>query len=119
MKTPIACRANYGLREYGRDEFNEVLIMNQFWKQSGLLWAATILVLAGTSSSSQGQTGNQPPAPALSRADEVLKAWNQIGNKLIAMAQDFPEDKYDFKVQKKRFAQKSPIWFSLMCRCPK
>jgi hypothetical protein len=26
--------------------------------------------------------------------------WNSIGNKLIAMAQDFPEDKYDFKVQK-------------------
>lgn len=29
-----------------------------------------------------------------------MKAWNQIGNKLVAMAQDFPEDKYDFKVQK-------------------
>ena len=26
--------------------------------------------------------------------------WNDIGNKLIAMAQDFPEDKYDFKLQK-------------------
>jgi hypothetical protein len=25
---------------------------------------------------------------------------NDIANKLIAMAQDFPEDKYDFKVQK-------------------
>jgi uncharacterized damage-inducible protein DinB len=33
--------------------------------------------------------------------------WNEIGNKLIAMAQDFPEDKYDFKVQKdeRTFAQ--------------
>jgi uncharacterized damage-inducible protein DinB len=33
--------------------------------------------------------------------------WNSIGNKLIAMAQDFPEDKYDFKVQKdqRTFAQ--------------
>jgi ABC-type antimicrobial peptide transport system permease subunit len=33
--------------------------------------------------------------------------WNNIGNKLIAMAQDFPEDKYDFKVQKdqRTFAQ--------------
>ncbi len=27
--------------------------------------------------------------------------WNDIGNKLIAMAQDFPEDKYDFKLQKR------------------
>jgi hypothetical protein len=30
----------------------------------------------------------------------MLERWNDIGNKLIAMAQDFPEDKYDFKVQK-------------------
>jgi dienelactone hydrolase/uncharacterized damage-inducible protein DinB len=36
-----------------------------------------------------------------------LDRWNDIGNKLIAMAQDFPEDKYDFKVQKdeRTFAQ--------------
>jgi hypothetical protein len=26
-----------------------------------------------------------------------LKQWNEIGRKLIAMAGDFPEDKYDFK----------------------
>src|SRR6266849_5360276 len=30
----------------------------------------------------------------------MVDRWNDIGNKLIAMAQDFPEDKYDFKVQK-------------------
>lgn len=35
-----------------------------------------------------------------SRAEETLEWWNQIGNKLIALARDFPEDKYDFKVQK-------------------
>jgi formylglycine-generating enzyme required for sulfatase activity len=28
--------------------------------------------------------------------------WNDIGKKLIAMAQDFPEDKYDFNVQKEQ-----------------
>ena len=38
--------------------------------------------------------------PARSRSDELLDSWNGIGNKLLAMAQDFPEDKYDFKVQK-------------------
>jgi len=32
----------------------------------------------------------------------MLDRWNDIGNKLIAMAQDFPEGKYDFKVQKGR-----------------
>ena len=37
---------------------------------------------------------------ARSRFDETLEWWNQIGNKLIAMAKDFPEDKYDFKMQK-------------------
>jgi uncharacterized damage-inducible protein DinB len=37
----------------------------------------------------------------------MLDRWNDIGNKLVAMAQDFPEDKYDFKVQKdeRTFAQ--------------
>ncbi len=27
----------------------------------------------------------------------MLKQWNEIGRKLIAMAEDFPENKYDFK----------------------
>jgi len=37
----------------------------------------------------------------------MLDRWNDIGNKLVAMAQDFPEEKYDFKVQKdeRSFAQ--------------
>jgi uncharacterized damage-inducible protein DinB len=35
--------------------------------------------------------------PALSVSQAVLEAWNDIGRKLIAMAEDFPEDKYDFK----------------------
>jgi uncharacterized damage-inducible protein DinB len=26
--------------------------------------------------------------------------WNDIGKKLVAMAQDFPEEKYDFKLEK-------------------
>jgi uncharacterized damage-inducible protein DinB len=60
----------------------------------------TLLAAAGTSLYSQTQTQNQPPSPARSRSDEMLDRWNAIGNKLVAMAQDFPEDKYDFKVQK-------------------
>ncbi|MGA8622110.1 MAG: DinB family protein [Candidatus Sulfotelmatobacter sp.] len=35
--------------------------------------------------------------PADSPSQAVLAAWNDIGRKLIAMAEDFPEDKYDFK----------------------
>jgi len=38
-----------------------------------------------------------PPKPALSPSQVVLDSWNDVGRKLIAMAEDFPEDKYDFK----------------------
>jgi uncharacterized damage-inducible protein DinB len=51
-------------------------------------------------SQGQGQTQNQAPLPVRSRTDETLAMWNAIGNKLVAMAQDFPEDKYDYKLQK-------------------
>jgi len=37
------------------------------------------------------------PKPAPSASQAVLEQWNDIGRKLIAMAEDFPEDKYDFK----------------------
>ncbi|MFQ5927694.1 MAG: DinB family protein [Terriglobia bacterium] len=37
------------------------------------------------------------PAPAPGPAAEVLRAWNYIGHKLIAMAEDLPEDKYDYR----------------------
>ncbi|HEY4762672.1 MAG TPA: DinB family protein [Candidatus Sulfotelmatobacter sp.] len=30
-------------------------------------------------------------------AKVVLDSWNDIGRKLVAMAEDFPEDKFDFK----------------------
>jgi hypothetical protein len=48
------------------------------------------------------QTPNANLAPADTHANEILERWNAIGNKLIAMAQDFPEEKYDFKVQKEQ-----------------
>lgn len=37
------------------------------------------------------------PKPALSPSEAVLEQWNDIGRKLIAMAEDFPEDKYSYK----------------------
>src|SRR5438105_5026882 len=61
------------------------------------LVAVILLAISGTSL--HGQTR--------SRAEETLEWWNHIGKKLIAMAKDFPEDKYDFKIQKdeRTFAQ--------------
>ena len=69
-------------------------------RSSLALVAVILLAVVGMSLHSQAQTQNQPPSPARSRSDEMLDRWNDIGNKLVAMAKDFPEDKYDFKVQK-------------------
>ena len=47
------------------------------------------------------QTPSQPPAPApaatASAADDLLGAWNREAKKLVDMAEDFPEDKYNYK----------------------
>jgi uncharacterized damage-inducible protein DinB len=38
-----------------------------------------------------------PIKPADGPSKVVLDTWNDVGRKLIAMAEDFPEDKYDMK----------------------
>jgi uncharacterized damage-inducible protein DinB len=62
--------------------------------------AITLLAMYVTSLYSQDQGQKPAPRPVQSKTDEMLDRWNYIGNRFIAMAQDFPEDKYDFKVQK-------------------
>ena len=82
--------------------------MKRSSKRSSLaLVALVLLASAGIPPRSHAQTQNQAAGSVRSRADETLEWWNQIGNKLIAMAKDFPEDKYDFKVQQdeRTFAQ--------------
>ena len=37
----------------------------------------------------------QQAAPSSSEA--LVRLWNEAGGKVIEMAEDFPEDKYDFK----------------------
>ena len=49
------------------------------------LWGSVVLV--------RPTSAAEPP----SLSQVVLSSWNEIGRKLIAMAEDFPEDKYDFK----------------------
>ena len=73
---------------------------------SRALVALTLLAI-GTRIESQAQPKRQAPGPLRSRAEETLDWWNHIGDRLIAMARDFPEDKYDFKVQndERTFAQ--------------
>jgi len=74
--------------------------MKRSSKWTSLALIAVTVLAAGTSLYGQSQSQNQTPVPARSRADEMLDRWNAIGNKLLAMAQDFPEDKYDYKLQK-------------------
>jgi uncharacterized damage-inducible protein DinB len=38
-----------------------------------------------------------PPKPAVSPSQALLDTWNDVGRKISTMAEDFPEDKYDFK----------------------
>jgi uncharacterized damage-inducible protein DinB len=61
----------------------------------------SILVVAGTllAGMAGAQSMDKPAAPKLpdSPSKVLLDSWNSIGNKLIAMAEDMPEDKYDFK----------------------
>jgi len=64
------------------------------------LFAVTVPAGLRMSLYSQAQTQTQPPGPARSHSDEMLDRWNDIGKKLVAMAEDFPEDKYDYKLQK-------------------
>jgi len=61
-----------------------------------LLTAGIVLAIAlATTRSPAQQAPSGGKTPTESQA--VLDSWNDIGRKLIAMAEDFPEDKYDFK----------------------
>ncbi len=64
-----------------------------------LAMAAVVALAAGPLMAQTGAPGKTSalPKPAQGPAEEALAAWNEIGRKLIAMAEDFPEDKYDFK----------------------
>src|SRR6266567_5909059 len=57
--------------------------------------AAAILAQPASAQDATKKDTAVKPAPTPSQA--VLETWNDIGRKLIAMAEDFPEDKYDFK----------------------
>lgn len=59
---------------------------------------AAILLVASTLAFAQdAMKKDATPKPPDPPSKVVLDSWNDIGRKLIAMAEDFPEDKYDFK----------------------
>ena len=62
----------------------------------GLMIVAAGLLVTPAHAQDMAKQGAAPkPAPSASEA--VLEHWNDVGRKLIAMAEDFPDDKYDFK----------------------
>src|SRR5580765_2312887 len=56
--------------------------------------AATLALPAHAQDTMKKDAAVKPPA---SPSQAVLEGWNDVGRKLITMAEDFPEDKYDYK----------------------
>ncbi|HET9309521.1 MAG TPA: DinB family protein [Candidatus Sulfotelmatobacter sp.] len=61
---------------------------------AALLLAATLAIPVHAQDAMKKDAAIKPADP---ESKVVLDSWNDIGRKLIAMAEDFPEDKYDFK----------------------
>ena len=59
------------------------------------IFAASVLITPVHTQETPKKAAALKPAPG--PAEALLANWNEIGRKLIAMAEDFPEDKYDFK----------------------
>src|SRR5437667_11804823 len=65
-----------------------------------LKWVAGLALAMGLAvlqTLAQDATKKAPPKPAPSPSHAVLEQWNEIGRKLITIAEDLPEDKYDYK----------------------
>jgi uncharacterized damage-inducible protein DinB len=58
---------------------------------------ALALLICTVAIHAQDAAKKPAPKPPSSPSQVLLESWNDIGRKLIAMAEDFPEDKYDFK----------------------
>jgi uncharacterized damage-inducible protein DinB len=65
-----------------------------------LRWVAGLALATGLAVLpllAQETAKKEPPKPAPSPSQAVLEKWNEIGRKLVAIAEDLPEDKYDYK----------------------
>jgi uncharacterized damage-inducible protein DinB len=56
--------------------------------------AATLILPGHAQDAMKKDAAVKPPA---SPSQVVLETWNDVARKIIAMAEDFPEDKYNFK----------------------
>ena len=70
---------------------------NSMMKSPFLASALLVATLALPLAAQDAMKKDTPVKPADPPSKVLLDSWNDIGRKLIAMAEDFPEDKYDFK----------------------
>ena len=68
--------------------------MRTLLKASTFVLAASLFIPVARAQAPEKTTAPKPPD---SPSKVLLDSWNDIGRKLIAMAEDMPEDKYDFK----------------------
>lgn len=67
------------------------------WGSLGPMVASVLaVILLGVPARAQNAQ-KKTSKPAASPSQAVLESWNDIGRKLIAIAEDLPEDKYDYK----------------------
>ena len=66
------------------------------WKTGASLVLATGLAAMPLLAQEMGKK-DEMTKPAKGPSQLVLGQWNDVSGKLIAMAEDFPEDKYDYK----------------------
>jgi uncharacterized damage-inducible protein DinB len=68
--------------------------MNKWMRWLGVALAVGMAVMPAVA---QEAAKKEPPKLAPSPSQAVLEQWNEIGRKLIAIAEDLPEDKYNYK----------------------
>jgi uncharacterized damage-inducible protein DinB len=61
------------------------------------VWTLALIVAATLAARAQDTPKKDAPKQALSSSQAVLETWNDVARKLTTMAEDFPENKYDFK----------------------
>src|SRR5258708_2610718 len=86
-------------RVCGKTRNRQMMRRNTLMIRTGLfavaMLAASVMITPVPTQETPKKAAALNPAPG--PAEALLANWNEIGRKLIAMAEDFPEDKYDFK----------------------
>lgn len=76
-------------------------------KIASMVCAALTLAFCAGSARAQEKKPPEPPKASAGIAAEFLAQWNHTEKKLVDMAKDFPEDKFDYKAkpEQRTFAQ--------------